>query len=67
VLKQTWLDLRLAANQIWSIAGESDRASVSSMFVQPFLTYTTHTFTTDRHQSPNHLRLENGAMDRAVT
>jgi len=34
------------ANQIWSIAGESDRASVSSMFVQPFLTYTTHTFTT---------------------
>ena len=34
------------ANQIWSIAGESDRASVSSMFLQPFLTYTTHTFTT---------------------
>ena len=34
------------ANQIWSIAGESDRASVSSMFVQPFLTYTTHTYTT---------------------
>jgi hypothetical protein len=34
------------ANQIWSIAGESDRAGVSSMFVQPFLTYTTHTYTT---------------------
>jgi hypothetical protein len=34
------------ANQIWSIAGQSDRESVSSMFVQPFLTYTTHTFTT---------------------
>ena len=36
----------LLANQIWSVAGESDRASVSSMFVQPFLTYTTHTYTT---------------------
>jgi len=34
------------SNQIWSIAGQSDRASVSSLFVQPFLTYTTHTFTT---------------------
>jgi len=26
-------------NQVWSIAGDSDRSSVSSMFFQPFFTY----------------------------
>jgi hypothetical protein len=26
-------------NQIWSVAGQSDRAAVSQMFVQPFFTY----------------------------
>jgi len=36
----------MLANQVWSIAGESDRSSVSSLFVQPFLSYTTHSFTT---------------------
>ena len=29
------------ANHIWSFAGDSDRASVSATFVQPFLSYTT--------------------------
>jgi hypothetical protein len=27
------------ANQIWSVTGESDRAAVSQLFVQPFFTY----------------------------
>lgn len=27
------------ANQIWSVAGSSDRADVSQMFLQPFVTY----------------------------
>lgn len=36
----------ILANHVWSIAGESDRPSVSSTFLQPFLSYTTHTFTT---------------------
>jgi hypothetical protein len=26
-------------NQIWSVAGQSDRANVSQMFIQPFFTY----------------------------
>ncbi|MBL0372298.1 transporter [Rhizobium sp. KVB221] len=30
------------ANHIWSFAGPSDRADVSSTFLQPFLSYTTH-------------------------
>ncbi len=33
------------ANQIWSFAGNGNRADVSAAFVQPFLTYTTHTAT----------------------
>lgn len=31
----------LLANHIWSFAGEGDRTSVSSTFLQPFLNYTT--------------------------
>ena len=34
------------ANQIWSIAGNSHRSSISAMFLQPFVTYTTKTHTT---------------------
>jgi hypothetical protein len=33
------------ANHIWSFAGESDRAEVNATFLQPFLAYTTKTFT----------------------
>lgn len=44
VLKQdgpwTWGAL---ANHIWSVAGDDDRADVSSTFLQPFLSYTTPT------------------------
>ena len=36
----------ILANHIWSVAGDSDRADVSSTFLQPFLTYTTATKTT---------------------
>ena len=34
------------ANHIWSFAGESGRANVNATFLQPFLAYTTKTFTT---------------------
>lgn len=34
------------ANHVWSFAGNNERADISSTFVQPFLSYTTHTFTT---------------------
>ncbi|MWB95343.1 hypothetical protein GON26_13320 [Flavobacterium sp. GA093] len=39
-LKQTngWT-LGVLANQIWSVAGSSDRPDVSQMFVQPFITH----------------------------
>ena len=33
------------ANHIWSFAGESGRAEVNATFLQPFLSYTTKTFT----------------------
>ena len=33
-------------NQLWSVATEGDRKSVSQMFLQPFLSYTTKTHTT---------------------
>ena len=35
----------MLANHIWSVAGDSDRAYVSSTFVQPFFTYITKTKT----------------------
>lgn len=34
------------ANHIWSVAGDSDRASLNSTFVQPFFAYVTSTKTT---------------------
>lgn len=34
------------ANHIWSYAGDSSRADISATLLQPFLTYTTKTFTT---------------------
>jgi hypothetical protein len=34
------------ANQLWSFAGDVDRAKVNAMFLQPFVTYTTKKFTT---------------------
>jgi hypothetical protein len=34
------------ANHVWSFAGNDDRAYVSVSFVQPFVSYTTKTFTT---------------------
>jgi hypothetical protein len=33
------------ANHIWSIAGDDDRSDISATFLQPFLSYTTKTFT----------------------
>jgi hypothetical protein len=36
----------LLANHIWSFAGEATRQDVSATFLQPFLSYTTKTFTT---------------------
>lgn len=36
----------LLANQMWSFAGPENRKSVNSLFLQPFLLYTTKTYTT---------------------
>jgi hypothetical protein len=36
----------MLVNHIWSFAGESSRSDVNSTFVQPFLAYTTKTYTT---------------------
>lgn len=46
-LKQTgpWT-CGLLANHIWSVAGEDDRADISTTFLQPFLGYITKTKTT---------------------
>jgi len=33
-------------NHIWSVAGNSDRADINATFIQPFLSFTTKTFTT---------------------
>ena len=42
VLKQEgpWT-IGILANQIWSVAGNDDRADISSTFLQPFVSYTT--------------------------
>lgn len=47
VLKQTggWTYGGLV-NHLWSVSGDDDRSSVSSTFLQPFLSYTTKTQTT---------------------
>jgi hypothetical protein len=34
------------ANHVWSVAGDDERAHVSQTFLQPFLAYTTKTYTT---------------------
>jgi hypothetical protein len=36
----------ILANHIWSFAGNDDRQDISNTFLQPFLTFTTKTFTT---------------------
>jgi len=36
----------ILANHIWSFAGSDDRQDISNTFMQPFLTFTTKTFTT---------------------
>ena len=46
-LKQTgpWT-IGLLTNQVWSFAGDKDRADISATFMQPFITYITQTKTT---------------------
>ncbi len=36
----------ILANQIWSFAGQQDRTEVNATYLQPFLSYTTKTYTT---------------------
>ena len=36
----------ILANQIWSFAGQQDRQSINSAFLQPFISYTTKKYTT---------------------
>jgi hypothetical protein len=33
------------ANHVWSVAGDDDRRDISATFLQPFLSFTTPTFT----------------------
>ncbi|MCE0496436.1 MAG: hypothetical protein LV481_00630 [Methylacidiphilales bacterium] len=46
VLNQTkgWT-IGVLANQIWSVAGDPDRQNISTAFIQPFISYTTKTYT----------------------
>ncbi|MCK7494505.1 MAG: hypothetical protein MZW92_27560 [Comamonadaceae bacterium] len=45
----------LLFNHIWSFAGDDDRADVSATFLQPFLSYTTKTYTSFRREHRVHL------------
>jgi hypothetical protein len=36
----------MLANHLWSFAGDDRRADVSATFIQPFISYTTKTYTT---------------------
>src|SRR5450755_2629338 len=36
----------ILANQIWSFAGQQDRQNINSSFIQPFVSFTTKTYTT---------------------
>jgi hypothetical protein len=36
----------MLANHVWSFAGNDSRADVSATFIQPFISYTTKTYTT---------------------
>lgn len=46
VIQRHGLTAGFLANHVWSYAGESDRDDVSFTSMQPFLTYTTKTYTT---------------------
>lgn len=47
ILKQSgpWT-VGMLANQLWSVAGDDDHETVNATYLQPFLSYTTHTHTT---------------------
>jgi hypothetical protein len=36
----------ILANQIWSFTGQQDRQNINSTFIQPFVSFTTKTYTT---------------------
>ena len=36
----------ILANQIWSFTGQQDRQNINSTYLQPFVSYTTKTYTT---------------------
>ena len=38
--QQSWI-MGVLVNQLWSVAGKTDRPDTSNLFVQPFITYTT--------------------------
>jgi hypothetical protein len=40
------LDLGILTNQIWSYAGRDKHEDVNATYLKPFLSYTTHTYTT---------------------
>jgi hypothetical protein len=44
--QQSGWTVGMLANHLWSFAGDNDRKDVSATFLQPFLAYTTKTYTT---------------------
>ncbi len=50
----------LLANQIWSVGGDNNEQNISSMFLQPFIVYTTKTHTSFRVNSESTYDWENG-------
>ncbi len=45
----------LLANQIWSVGGDNNEQNISSMFLQPFIVYTTKTHTSFGAEQRIHL------------
>jgi len=54
----------ILANHIWSVAGWGPQ-EVNATYLQPFVSYTTKTYTTLSLNTESHLRLAFPAMDRA--
>jgi hypothetical protein len=59
VQKKGWT-VGILANQIWSVAGDHNDQNISSMFLQPFLSYTTKTQTTFTLNTESTYDWENG-------
>lgn len=62
--QQSGWTVGVLANQVWSFAGNKDRADVSQMFLQPFVAYTTKTLWTLTVQSESTANWKADGADR---